>query len=491
MRPEARDRLWGFSTSFGITFLAMMVVLGTVCIFAYFSPEEETGEARPDAYLPGTEDRLVMLLSAAEDGETPPDTYLLLGFLPDQGRIALCVLPPSTYLEYGGQGSTLGRLWSQGGLGYAQKGLADYLGIPIDRRGALDTAGLSALMEFGGLVDYDLAVDISYTLHGRQVVMPRGKYQLDGRRAMDIIACPSYRGGERERSDRAALLISRLITGSLPAFLTDAGAELQRTALEVMDTDLSAADCLRRSSALQFLARLKLPATTAVFLEGSMSRDYTVFHLTESCKARIREMYCLPGEAPEGELSSAPAPSSQQPQSPSLPPPEDFPEENTPENEPPEENAPEEEIPEEELPGDDLPGDEPPGDDLPEEAPPAEEPPGGDGEEGSAPGNEPETDLSGDDELEEYPGGDGLEEYPGDEESLEGSPGSGDPEGSPGDDEPEEYPGGNDGEEFPREDLPEGGGESPPGPGPDRGPSGDEGPEAGQPPGLSRLWTGR
>ena len=481
MKPESKDRLMGFSTSFGITFLAMMVVLGTVCIFAYFSPEEEAGEARPDAYLPGVEDRLVMLLSAAEDGETPPDTYLLLGFLPDQGRIALCVLPPSTYLEYGGQGSTLGRLWSQGGLGYAQKGLADYLGIPIDRRGALDTAGLSALMEFGGLVDYDLAVDISYTLHGRQVVMPRGKYQLDGRRAMDIIACPSYRGGERERSDRAALLISRLITGSLPAFLTDAGAELQRTALEVMDTDLSAADCLRRSSALQFLARLELPATTAVFLEGSMSRDYTVFHLTESCKARIREMYCLPGKAPEGELSpsSSPAPSSQQP---SPPPPEaDFPEENVPEEEIPEEELPGDDLPEDESPGDDLPEDESPGDDLPEEAPPAEETPGGDGEEGSPAGDEPETGLSGDDEPEGSPGG---------EESLEGSPGDDDWEEYPGGDDGEGYPGGEESlEEHPGSDAPEeypqagpseGDGESPsPSPSPDREPSRGEGLGAG------------
>ena len=317
MKPESKDRLMGFSTSFGITFLAMMVVLGTVCFLSYFRLGRETAEeARPDAYLPEAKDRLVMLVAAAEEAQMAPDTYLLLGFLPDKGKIALCVLPPSTYLEYGGQGSTLGRLWQQGGLGYAQKGLAQYLGIPIDRRATVETADLEQLMAYGGLLDYDLAVDLNYTLHGRQIVMPRGKYQLDGRKAMDIISYPAYKGGERERSDRAALLISQIITHNLPAFLTDTGAQLQAEALSILDTDLSAADCLQRSSALQFLARLELPATTAVFLEGSLSRDYTVFHLTEDCKARIREMYCLPGEEPEeapggGEPAESGASSSQ------------------------------------------------------------------------------------------------------------------------------------------------------------------------------------
>ena len=53
MKPESKDRLMGFSTSFGITFLAMMVVLGTVCFLSFFRLGRETAEeARPDAYRP-------------------------------------------------------------------------------------------------------------------------------------------------------------------------------------------------------------------------------------------------------------------------------------------------------------------------------------------------------------------------------------------------------------------------------------------------------
>lgn len=116
---------------------------------------------------------------------------------------------------------------------------------------------------------------------------------------MDAIAYPAYQGGERERSDRAALIISRLITQNLPLFLEEEGEKLQEAALTLLDTDLSAADCLSRSQALQFLARLDLPATTAVFIAGSLSKNYTVYHLTQDCKERIREMYREPGYQPE------------------------------------------------------------------------------------------------------------------------------------------------------------------------------------------------
>ncbi len=143
-------------------------------------------------------------------------------------------------------------------------------------------------------MDYDLPVDLNYPLRGRQIVMPRGHYQLTGRRVMDIIAYPAYQGGERERSDRAALLIAQIIRQSLPLFLEDTGAELQETALSVLDTDLSATDCLQRSAALQFLARLELPATATLFLEGTLSKNYTVYHLTQSCKERIWDIYRAP-----------------------------------------------------------------------------------------------------------------------------------------------------------------------------------------------------
>lgn len=317
VKRETNQWLMGFSVSFGVTFLAMMVVLGGICFVSYtragarVEDVEKPRAAQPDTYLPTREDRLVMLVAGTEEEDQAPDTYLLLGFLPDKGKIALCVLPATTYLEYGGQGTTLGRMWQQGGLGYAQKGLAQYMGVPIQRRATVTVEALDALMAFDGPLDYHLGVDLDYTVHGRRVVMPRGRYQLDGRRVMDIITYPAYRGGERERSDRAALLISQLITRSLPLFLEEEGEEFQRVALTAVDTDLSAADCLRRGPALRFLARLELPATTAVFLEGSLSRNYTVYHLTQGCKERIWKMFGEEGERPGWDTGETTAPAGE------------------------------------------------------------------------------------------------------------------------------------------------------------------------------------
>lgn len=305
MKREHRDWLWGFSTSFGITFLGMMVVLGAVCFISYSRAQEKESQKQeaaalrrePDAYLPGAEDRLNILVAGQNGRGEEPDTYLLLGFLPDRGKIALCVLPAATYLEYGGQGSTLGRLWQQGGLGYAKKGLGDYLGIPIHRCAAVGPEELDALMAWsGGLLDYDLTVEIEGEVGGRRLSMSRGRWQLDGQRILDLAAYSGYKGGERERCDRAALLLARLVSRTLPVFLEDEKGEgFTETALELLDTDLSAADCLRRKAALQFLARLELPVASTVFLEGSLSRNYTVYHLTDGCKAQIGEVYGEPG----------------------------------------------------------------------------------------------------------------------------------------------------------------------------------------------------
>ncbi len=311
MKRETSDWLMGFSTSFGITFLAMMVVLGTVCFVSYSKAHKEAAaeteaagfqpKQGPDTYLPTPEDRLTLLVAGIPEAGAEPETYLLLGFLPDRGKIALCVLPPTTYLEYGGQGTTLGRLWQQGGVGYAKKGLGDYLGIPIHRQAAIDPEELDALMAWsGGPLEYDLGVDLNGELRGKPLSMSRGRWQLDGQRILDLLAYSGYKGGERERSDRASLLLSQLISRTLPVFLEEeTGAGFTDTALSVLDTDLSAADCLQRKAALQFLARLELPTATAVFLEGSLSRNYTVYHLTDSCKARIGEMYGDPDDPPK------------------------------------------------------------------------------------------------------------------------------------------------------------------------------------------------
>lgn len=308
MRRQTKHALAAFGKSFGITLLAMGVVLATIC-FAFYTRArrpQDPQEELPTAYLPRDEDRLSIFIAGAEDGVTPPDVYLLMGFLPDKGRIALCLLPPATYVEYGGEASTLGSLYQRGGSRYAQQALAGYLGIPLDRWAKVEVEELSRMMNMTGLMDYYLPVDLNAQLHGRTVVMPKGNYQLDGRKAADILAYPAYKGGEVERSDRGALLLSQLVGENLPAFLTDVGDALIQTVLDTVDTDLSWKDYEERKSAMVFLAKLDLPATAVVYIDGSSSRDRGVFYLSPGCISRIQEMYGAPGGGqPAGEPSPA------------------------------------------------------------------------------------------------------------------------------------------------------------------------------------------
>ena len=311
MRRRTKQNLAAFGKAFGITLLAMGAVLSTVCFAFYLRTKrpEAPQEDLPTVYLPREEDRLSIFVAGAEDEDTPPDVYLLLGFLPDQGRIALCLLPPATYVEYGGEAATLAGLYQRGGCQYARQALEAYLGIPLDRWARVETEDMTRLMGMTGLMDYYLPVDLNAQLRGRSVVMPKGNYQLDGRKAADILAYPAYKGGEVERSDRGALLLSQLLGDNLPAFLTDVGDALMQAVLETVETDLSWKDYEERKSAMTFLARLELPATAVVYIDGSFSRDRSVFYLTTDCETRIWEMYAAPETGPgQGEPQPASGP---------------------------------------------------------------------------------------------------------------------------------------------------------------------------------------
>ena len=98
MRRCTKHSLTCFGKAFGTTILAMGVVLAIVCISFYGQSKaiKNKQETLPSVYLPRSEDRLSILIAGAENQHTPPDVYLLLGFLPHQGRVALCLLPPAT-----------------------------------------------------------------------------------------------------------------------------------------------------------------------------------------------------------------------------------------------------------------------------------------------------------------------------------------------------------------------------------------------------------
>lgn len=288
------SRVLPFLVSF-ITTLLIMATLLCLAVILGGSDASPTAAAPEDApaavYLPREEDRLVLLLAGQEDSETLPDIYLLLGFFPDRGRISVCLLPPKTMVTAGEAAATLEEQYRRGGIAYAGKMLGSYLGFTVDRSGVIDVEGLKKLMETAGEFEYFLPVELDYPLHRRQVTMTRGSYRLDGRKTADILAYPAYPGGEIERSDRGAMLVTQMINHHMAIALTPQGDAVVRSLMNNAATDLSWKDYEERRGSVRFLSALELPAATAVYIEGALSRDYSSFLLTESCRLRLGEIY--------------------------------------------------------------------------------------------------------------------------------------------------------------------------------------------------------
>ncbi|MEG1875253.1 MAG: hypothetical protein RR185_06740 [Angelakisella sp.] len=288
------SKLSAFFISFFLTLLLMTGALATVIIFRDSRPQTAALQQhhQPQAvYLPPKEDRLVLLLSCAEAEDIPPDLYLLAGFLPDKGRIALCLLPPKTMVLNGEQYGTLDALHTQGGTAYVAKALGSYLGVDIERNAQLEVTGLKKLMETIGFYKFFLPCELDYPLHQRQIAMSRGEYRLDGRKLADLLCYPAYPGGEKERSDRGAMLLTQMLNAHLPDCNTPQGDRQVQVFLNSCRTNLSFQDYEERRSSTKFLAALELPAATAVYVEGELSRDYSSFWLTEGCRARLTSTF--------------------------------------------------------------------------------------------------------------------------------------------------------------------------------------------------------
>ena len=290
MEKRRMGRTAAFLTAFFATLLAMSAVLATLLLIAEFSGEEDAAVTEKAAYMPEEADRLTLLASWRESRTQAPDFFILFGFMPDKGKISVCMLPESVYVEEGGQGATLGSVYEKGGIAYTQKILSKYLDIPIDRHAETTLEATEKLLSYQGLMDYYLPVDIRYRRGLRSVDMPKGNYQLDGRKLADILLCPSFAGGIAEQTDRGGMLLSRIAAESLPAFLSGEGDLLTERLLDWNETDLSWADYEQRKQALRFLAALDLPAASAVFLDGTQTGE-GAYRLTDDCLYRIGEAF--------------------------------------------------------------------------------------------------------------------------------------------------------------------------------------------------------
>ncbi len=284
----------GFFIAFFITFIAL---LSLVFVAAYNlntqSEQQILQQAQNTVEIPKAQSRLNMVIALQESVDYAPEAYILLGFLPDNGQIAITVLPPKSNLTVNGSEITIQQMFSTGGMQQVQTDLSTGLAIPIEKHAIVTSAGLASMIEYAGFMSYNVTAGLNYPHNQRQVMLSVGNHLMDGRKVMDIICYPAYTDGEQERSDRGTMLLTNLLNQYIAIMQTDKAENLIKTFLNNSQNNLSITDYHNRAAALTYLATQAAKPVTPVYIEGALSPDYKVFNLTGSFLNRVKRIYSL------------------------------------------------------------------------------------------------------------------------------------------------------------------------------------------------------
>ena len=290
-----------------ILFLSCSFLAASGMLQAPAAPQER--HATPPApELPSEQLRMTVLIDGREKSGYEPELFVLLGFLPDQGRIAVCALPPAVAVTAQGQQRSLQEWVRLGGISCAASALSEHLSLPIDHTMTVDTAGLSAVLKTAGTFRCNVREGARGKVHGHAVEIAPGVQALDGQQFADLLFYPGYSGGEQERADRCDVLLTQLVTHLLRAEGEGWGETLAESVFNHSNTSLSYPDYHIRKEALSFLSHLNTPAATPVFLEGAWNHTKTLYYLTSSCRERLRMVFqppsIHPAEQPPVHLES-------------------------------------------------------------------------------------------------------------------------------------------------------------------------------------------
>ena len=262
---------------FTLSFVVSLLVLGfmiTFLLFRIIVPPAQTAPSNLSAagtvYLPGQQDRLTLLV-AVEGETTSADTFVLLGFYPDIGYIPVMALPR----QLGLQDTTLQQLYRSRGLRAVSLALEETFGLTVDRTAAIPGGNFAGLLNRMGSVDFRLPVRLSDPSTG--LTLAAGLHQFDGSKALSLINCQSWPGGEAQRCGVVSALLTEVVDHHLPVVLGERAESLFKTAVNgCSSTDLSVLDYEIYLPAARFMARLEVSPGQALELSGSYN-GYGVF----------------------------------------------------------------------------------------------------------------------------------------------------------------------------------------------------------------------
>ena len=294
MHRENRDQLRGFLLAFTLTLtLLSLVMVITVMAVQPSMPKSRRQERREEpAWRPQAEDSLTLAVVGTQGGE--PADVLLIRFNPQYGQVPLCLLPPGTLVEPEEGGSaTLAQVYRAGGGAAVKGALSRRLGVEVDRYAVLSRDLFLRLAEKTGSVEFELPYEIAYQRDGFSVSIPAGVRRLDGRDIADVLGYPHFPDAE-ERSKVLGDLIAAIINQNLDVASDARSSTVFKLAVNLLDTDVNAADYEQRRQAADFLSQVDAqvagnrPAAGAPLGEDA-------FQLSENCVDLLREYFQASG----------------------------------------------------------------------------------------------------------------------------------------------------------------------------------------------------
>lgn len=192
------------------------------------------------------------------------------------------MLPPETLVTLGGERLTLSEAWERGGGVSVREALSERLGITVDRYAALSRDIFIRIAQKTGTVVFTLPYAISYERDGYSINIPAGERRLDAQDVADVFSCPVFEGGALGKSELLGDLAAAIVNQNLDAAGEKLSSGLFKLAVNLVDTDVSAADYELRRDAADFISRLDTDvsgslAPAGTLLEGGeleLSEDY-------------------------------------------------------------------------------------------------------------------------------------------------------------------------------------------------------------------------
>ncbi len=240
---------------------------------------------------PGAEQRLNVLMAVAQDKNTAPEIYLLLGYMPDRGYITVSAFPHITYVAANRSANTLEDCYKSAGMSYTAKALGDFLNINIPYYISMTHSDINSVIDSTGRFNYEVVRTLDYQHGNRHIRLEKGVREIDARAIVDIMTYPQYKGAEQERSDLAALVSAATLNDILLKYRNDSRLDLRSLLFENSDTSISGTVLEQRKDSFSYLLSADDKFVIPTFLEGELSQDYSMFIVADGAVDRLSSIY--------------------------------------------------------------------------------------------------------------------------------------------------------------------------------------------------------